>query len=240
MCGRYSMTLPLEAVRQWFPFRGAPNLAPRYNVAPTQEVPILIVRDGKTEVVMARWGLVPSWAKEIGVKPLINARAETVAERPAFRAAFRARRCLVPTDGFYEWQASEKGPKQPYRIRRPDGGLFAMAGIYEVWQPPEGGAPLISFAVLTTDANKTLAPIHTRMPVILDDADRELWLTAGEGDMAKLHALLRPAPDDALEAYPISTRVNRVANDDAEIWEPSEKKPKTKGAKKDPGQMSLL
>jgi putative SOS response-associated peptidase YedK len=220
MCGRYSLTLPPEAVRQWFSFSGQPNLPARYNIAPTQEVPIIRAGPTHPELLIARWGLVPWWSKEIGSKPVINARCEGVEERAAFREAFRERRCLVPADGFFEWQDNDGGPKVPYRICRPDRGLFAMAGIWEQWRDPKSGRRLASFAIMTTRANKVLEPIHDRMPVILDDADRGTWI-APNTDPARLHALLRPAPDGRLTAYTISARVNRVANDDAAIFEPA-------------------
>ena len=220
MCGRYSLTLPPEAVRQWFAFRGQPNVAPRYNIAPTQEVPIIRAAEAGAEMVIARFGLVPSWSKEIGGKPLINARSESVDERPAFRDAFRERRCLVPADGFFEWQVAESGPKIPYRICRKNRGLFAMAGIWEAWTDPASGQRLISFAILTTDANNLLRPIHDRMPVILDDADRARWI-APTSTPEEAKTLLKAPPDDALIAYVISTRVNKVANDDAAILDPA-------------------
>jgi len=220
MCGRYSLTLPPEAVRQWFAYRGHPNVPARYNIAPTQEVPIIRSTAAEPEMVIARWGLVPSWAKEIGTKPLINARAEDIENRPSFRAAFHERRCLVPADGFYEWQIAGAGPKIPYRICRPDRSLFAMAGIYELWREPATKHWLISFAILTTGANKLLAPIHDRMPVILDDADRVAWIAPGAA-AADLKRLLRPAAEGTLTAYAISKRVNQVANDDAAIIEPA-------------------
>ena len=131
---------------------------------------------------MARWGLVPSWAKEIGTKPLINARSETVADKPAFRAAVRRRRCLVPADGFYEWQAREKGPKQPYRILPAGDGLFAMAGIWEIWTDPKSADELVTFAVLTTSANAALSELHDRCPVVLEGDARQIWLETPADD----------------------------------------------------------
>jgi len=202
----------------------SPNLMARYNIAPTQAAAVvrLTPADGGRELVLLRWGLVPSWSKDpaTGASP-INARADTVAAKPSFRAAFRARRCLVPADGFYEWQApvSGKGPKQPYLIRRrasdPAQGTFAFAGLWERWQG--AGQTIESFAIVTTDANATLRPIHHRMPVILDPRDYAAWLDC---DNMRAGDLLRPAPDDALVAVPISTRVNSVANDDPGVIEP--------------------
>jgi len=215
MCGRYTITTPVEALRRAFEFDERPNLAPRYNAAPTQSLPVVRrSAAGRCAIALLRWGLVPSWAKDasIGAR-LINARAEGVAEKPAFRAAFRQRRCLVPADGFFEWQAAPaSGPKQPFHIQAPDRRVFAFAGLWEEWRGPEG--TIETFAIITTDANARLRAIHDRMPVVLDGGAYGAWL-APEAKAADLQALLVPAPDDALIATPVSTRVNRVANDDA-------------------------
>jgi putative SOS response-associated peptidase YedK len=171
---------------------------------------------------MLRWGLIPSWAKEAGIGArMINARAETLADKPAFRAAFRARRCLIAADGFYEWAACGQGPKQPYRIVLRAGGCFAFAGLWESWRDPAqpGQAAVESCTIITTTANCTLQPIHARMPVILDPADFGRWLDPRTA-AADLRALLRPLPDETLTAYPVSTRVNSVANDDLDLLRP--------------------
>ncbi|MFO1189601.1 MAG: SOS response-associated peptidase [Alphaproteobacteria bacterium] len=214
MCGRYSITTPVDALRRAFDIDERPNLAPRYNAAPTQSLPVVRrTRAGRHAIKLLRWGLVPSWAKEasIGAR-LINARAESVADKPAFRAAFRHRRCLVPADGFFEWQADPvSGRKQPFHIHAPDRGVFAFAGLWEEWRGPEGA--IETFAIITTDANRRLGAIHDRMPVVLDGAAYRAWL-APDALAADLQALLVPAPDDTLIATPVSTRVNRVANDD--------------------------
>lgn len=237
MCGRYAITTPPEAMRRIFGYVEQPNFPPRYNVAPTQPVPV--VRrwpDDARHFALLRWGLVPSWAREVGTRPLINARGETVAEKPAFRAAFRRRRCLLPADGFYEWQARPHGspqgnpqgnkarergrtPKQPWFIRRRDGAPMAFAGIWEHWQDPEG-SELESCAIITTAANATLAPIHHRMPVIVPETGWDLWLDPDERTAERARALIAPAPDDLLEAWPVSTRVNSVANDDPDLIRP--------------------
>ncbi len=217
------MTAPIEAIRRIFAVEAVLNLAPRYNIAPTQETPVVrLDQAGGRALAMLRWGLVPSWAKDatIGAK-LINARADTVATKPSFRAAFRQRRCLVPADGFYEWQAGLPGkprpgkPKQPYLIARADKATFAFAGLWEHWR--DGGQVLETFTIITTDANKTLMPIHHRMPVILDPGNYAAWLDPKNKDA---EALLKPAPDDALTAIPISTRVNAVRNDDPSLIAP--------------------
>ena len=229
MCGRYSVTLPVEALARVFGFAERPNLAPRWNLAPTQQAPVVRLRDGGgiedggRRLVMLRWGLVPAWAKDVSMgATLINARAETVAEKPAFRGAFRKRRCLVPADGFYEWKAEGK-VKQPWRIQRPDGAPFAFAGLWESWQPKEAGAaPLESFTIVTTDANATLAPVHHRMPVILTTAEAQArWLDPAAAPDA-LQALLTAAPDDFLTAFRVSTRVNSARVDDAACIAPAE------------------
>ena len=209
MCGRYSLTTPVEGIRRLFGFAELPNLPARYNIAPTQPAPV--VRrggDGRRELALLRWGLVPSWAKDPSIgNRLINARAETVADKPAFRSAFKNRRCLVVADGFYEWRKVGDG-KQPYRITLPDGGPFAFAGLWERWAP--AGEAIESFTIVTTDANPRLRPIHDRMPVILDPADHETWL---EGGAAAL-ALLRPFPGDALAVHAVDRRVNNPRHDD--------------------------
>jgi putative SOS response-associated peptidase YedK len=220
MCGRFLLTSPVDALGQLFLFDERPNLAPRYNVAPSQD--ILIVRrqrnSDRREVVPARWGLVPFWAKDakIGYK-LINARAESVASKPAFREAFqRGRRCLIPADGFYEWQKAARGPKQPWLLRPRGGGPIAFAGLFELWRPV-GQEPLLSCTILTTGANSIVAPLHDRMPVILPSDGFERWLAA---DVDEARGLLAPCPGEVLEAVPVSIRVNSPNNDDPSILGP--------------------
>ncbi|MCW5751296.1 MAG: SOS response-associated peptidase [Alphaproteobacteria bacterium] len=214
MCGRYSITTPVEALARLFWFPERPNLAPRYNMAPTQIAPVVRESEDGRHLALLRWGLVPFWAKDAGIGArLINARAETLSEKPAFRDAFRKRRCILPADGFYEWQAAEGG-KRPHLIRRRDGRPLAFAGLWESWRGGGGAEPLETFTIVTTDANETLRPIHERMPAILEEADFSLWLAA-TSDAARLRALLRPAGKDILEAIEVSTRVNNVRNDDA-------------------------
>ncbi len=204
-------------MRRLFEYAGpARNLAPRYNIAPSQDAPVVRAADdgGARELAMLRWGLIPPWAKEAAIgNRMINARAETAAEKPSFRAAFKKRRCLVPADGFYEWKL-EGTRKQPYRVFLDGGGTLAFAGLWERWRG--GGETIESFAILTTDANPLLAPIHDRMPVILEPAAWPAWLEVEGTPPEALAALLAPAPDDALDAYPVSTRVNSPRNDDAD------------------------
>ena len=207
-------------MRELFGYADEPDFPPRYNIAPSQPVPVVIREAGQRRYLLVRWGLVPSWAKEMPQSLLINARAETISEKPSFRGAFRHRRALMPADGFYEWKAEGKGPKQPWFIRRKDGAPFAMAALWEHWMDPHG-SELDTCAVVTTEANATLAPIHHRMPVILDGKDWDLWLDQAATEK-ELRALLRPAPDDLLEAIPVSTRINRAANDDPSLIERAE------------------
>jgi len=228
MCGRFSLNAAEAELRRLFGYDGpALNLAPRYNIAPTQTTPVVTIgREGHRVLVVMRWGLIPSWAKDmtIGAK-LINARADTVAEKPAFRAAFAKRRCLIPADGFYEWQAVAGKAKQPYRIHQADGAPFAFAGLWEQWQGPE--ARVLTFTIVTTDANDRLRPIHDRMPVLLAPPDYAQWLDpATPAEAAR--ALLRPAPNEALVAEPIGTRINNVRNDDPSCWDPPERQQPSK------------
>lgn len=210
MCGRFTNLLSWREIVELYEITNTgfrPNLAPRYNVAPSQDIPI--VRAGR-ELAVARWGLIPSWAKDakIGWRT-INARAETVAEKPAFRAAFRARRCLVPASGFYEWQTREGGRKQPWYVSGKDGAPLSFAGLWERWDGPGGAVE--SCTIVVTEANDFMRRLHHRMPVILDAADFDAWLD-GQADDGR--ALLRPCPDDRLEAWPVSTHVNKPAHDD--------------------------
>jgi putative SOS response-associated peptidase YedK len=220
MCGRYLLKSPVDALRRAFGFVEQPNLMPRYNIAPTQDAPVVRQRrepKGERTLQMLRWGLIPSWAKDtkMGAK-LINARSESIAEKPSFRSAFRRRRCLVPADGFYEWRA-EGARKQPYLIVRRDREPFAFAGLWERWTPKEGEA-IDSFTIVTTDANALLQPLHVRMPVILAPEDYGRWLDPDAVE-ADLLPLLRPAPEEWLGYAPVSPRVNAASVDDAALIE---------------------
>lgn len=227
MCGRYVIISTPEAIRALFGYAGQPNFPPRYNVAPTQPVPVVRLDGGKRVFALMRWGLLPSWVKDPKTFPLlINARGESVLEKPAFRNAMRRRRCLIPTDGFYEWQAGRAGgPKRPYfvRARREPGGEappLAFAGLYETWTGPNG-EELDTAAIVTTAANRTLAAIHDRMPVFVPREAFDLWLDCDSVEPDVAAALIRPADDGLLEAYEISTAVNRVANDSESLLKPS-------------------
>ena len=212
MCGRYSLEATSEQIVEAFALADAIAIKPRYNIAPTQDIPIVRVSTerGDRRLVMTRWGLSPSWWN--GQRPLINARSETVQKK--FPRAFNGRRCLVPATGFYEWQKLGQA-KQPFHIQRADRGLFAFAGLWDRCPGPDGEM-FEACAILTTTPNKTVEPVHDRMPVILAPAAYAAWLDPGMPDPS----LLAPAPDDLLDAYPVGRRVNRTANDDAACVEP--------------------
>jgi len=218
MCGRFTLSQPAEAIASTFQVTTVPELAPRYNIAPTQLVPTILSEGDCRQFQMLRWGLIPSWAKDasMGAK-LINARAETVAEKPAFRSAFRRRRCLVVADGFYEWQP-QKGKKQPFYFRLQDGQPFAFAGLWETWQAPEG-EKIDSCTLLTTTANSLLRSVHDRMPVILKPEDYNQWLDPQIQEPEQLEPLLQPYSPEAMVAYPVSTKVNNPTNDSPECIE---------------------
>jgi putative SOS response-associated peptidase YedK len=218
MCGRFVIELSPGLVAGFFGLTEIPDLPTRYNVAPTQLVPaIREATDGSRRLSMMRWGLVPSWAKDIG-DGLINARSETVSEKPSFRQTVRRRRCIIPASGFYEWQKVEK-LKVPYYLRMVDSSPMPFAGIWEAWCSPDGQV-LESCAILTTSANAKVAPIHDRMPVILDPAGFSLWLDRQVHEVDKLAGLFVPYPADRLEAYRVTMLVNNPAHDDAECIEP--------------------
>jgi putative SOS response-associated peptidase YedK len=220
MCGRYAITTAPEAIRRLFGYVEQPNFPPRYNVAPTQPIPIVRIEQGARHFALVRWGLIPSWVKDPTTFSLvINARSDNVMTKPAFRNAMRYRRCLIPADGFYEWQSAGAGQKRPFYIRRRDGLPFAFAGLWEVWSGPNG-EEMETAAIVTTDANRVLRPLHGRMPVILPPEAFDMWLDTRNVDADTVSALLVPAPDALLEAYPVSFAVNKHANDDASLIEP--------------------
>lgn len=222
MCGRYTLTVTPDLLRKLFGFDVTPNLQPRFNIAPTQPAPVVRLRqDGTKTLDLLRWGLVPSWSKDLsGGAKLINARGETIAGKPSFRAAFAERRCLVPVDGFYEWR-TEDGVKQPFRIGFRGGAPFAFAGVWESWTAPKeqenAGETVETFSIVTTDANPKIRPIHHRMPVIVAPADYDVWLGGPPTDAQKL---IRPFPPDDMAFYRVTTRVNNVRNDDPDCITP--------------------
>jgi putative SOS response-associated peptidase YedK len=212
MCGRYMFAATPQQVTERFALSVVPpDLPARYNVAPQMHMPV-IVPTSPNRLDIMRWGLVPSWAKDerAGTK-MINARAETVAERPAYRAALRYHRCLVPAGGFYEWRATAHG-KQPYFIHLRDEPLFAFAGLYDVWHGPDG-SELRTYTILTCEANELLAPIHHRMPVMLPRDAEPAWLDPQETRAAAVLPLLQPYSAEAMAAYPVSTAVNSPRNE---------------------------
>jgi len=214
MCGRYSLKTDDIHIRRQFTLKDSPRWVPRYNVAPGQDVPIVRANaEGERKLVFARWGLIPSWSKEPKAEfSTINARAETVAAKPAFRTAFRRRRCLIPADGYYEWAARPGSKiKQPYYIGLRDGGLFAFAGLWERWE--RGETAVESCTIIVTEANELTRPIHGRMPVILPEEDYELWLSADARQAEHLQSLLKPFPSERMRAYPVSTEINNPRND---------------------------
>jgi putative SOS response-associated peptidase YedK len=215
MCGRFTIKSTPGQLRRLLGFVERPNFSPRYNIAPIQPIPIVRVENGARHFTLARWGLTPSWVKDPKkFALLINARAEGITEKPPFRAAIRRRRCFIPADGFYEWRREGK-LKRPYFIRARGGEPMAFAGIWETWIDT-GGGEIDTAAIVTCAANAALAPIHERMPAVIPPEAFDRWLHPDETNVKHACALLKPAPDDYLEAYEVSTRVNKVANDDAE------------------------
>ncbi len=220
MCGRFVLRATPEQLSELFDLPEAPPAAPRFNIAPTQ--PVLAVRSnphtGNRESTFFVWGLVPGWADDPSIgSRMINARAETVAEKPSFRAAYKYRRCLIPADGFYEWQKTKDG-KQPHLIGLADGAPFAFAGLWEHWE--RNGSVIESCTILTTDANEVVASIHNRMPVILDPGDYDEWLSPSIQGGDKLLHLLRPFTAQPMKTYAVSTVVNNPRNEDPACVQP--------------------
>ena len=210
MCGRYTLKTPVDTLVEQFGIDEYPSsITASYNIAPTQEVAAVIAEDEKRKLQMLRWGLIPSWADDPGIgNRMINARAETVSQKPSFRNAFKQRRCLILTDGFYEWKRIQGG-KQPYYIHMKDGSPFAFAGLWETWR---NGQEIRSCTIITTEANELVGGIHNRMPVILPPEDYELWLDPDFEEKKALTSFLRPYPSDVIEAYPVSRRANSPSN----------------------------
>ena len=220
MCGRYTLTAPPDAVKNFFDAEEAHEAPPRFNIAPTQ--PILIAREeqpGVRRLVLARWGLIPGWAKDPSKLSLMfNARSEGAIDKPSFRGAMRHKRCLIPASGFYEWQKRPGTKSQPYLVSPKDGGLIAFAGLWEDWSAPDGGV-METATILTTAANRALRPIHERMPCVVHPDDFAAWLDVRTVDAKEAAALLRPAPDDLFDIAPIGEDVNKTRNDQAAVQE---------------------
>ncbi|HET7384574.1 MAG TPA: SOS response-associated peptidase [Pseudolabrys sp.] len=250
MCGRYAVISAPEAIRALFGYPEQPNFPPRYNVAPTQPIAIVRLMDGKRQFALVRWGLLPSWVKDPkNFTLLINARGESVIDKPAFSAAMKRRRCLIPADGFYEWKAIGTR-KQPYYVRAKSGQPLAFAGLWETWTGPNG-EELETAAIVTTRAKRALADIHERMPVIVPPEAFNLWLDCANVDPETATALISPASESLLDTYEVSTAVNRTANDNPELIEryvapaqaeaaPKADTPRAKRKKTNNGQASLF
>jgi len=217
MCGRFTSFLSPELLENTFGVQAPPDIFPRYNIAPTQQV--WIIREAATggrHLSPARWGLVPHWAKDLSIgSKMINARCETVHEKPAFRQAIHSRRCIVPASGFFEWSATPTG-KIPHYVTMRDSSPLALAGIWESWKTAEGESSE-TFAILTTAANSLLVPIHDRMPVLLHLTEYELWLDRSENNPQKLQRLYQPYPAELLQEWEVSTMVNSPAQETSEI-----------------------
>ncbi|MGH6736385.1 MAG: SOS response-associated peptidase [Methyloceanibacter sp.] len=220
MCSRYNLTTPPEAVRAYFGYADTPNFPARYNIAPTQPIPVVCRdREGGRRFRLMRWGLLPRFVKDPKKFPtLINARSEEALVKPSFRNAMRWRRCLVPADGFYEW-TGPKGKRRPFLLRPREPGLIAFAGLYERWRDPEGGE-VDTVAILTCPANRTVAALHDRMPVVLPPEQFEAWLDVNDVKPEDAAALLAPAPDNLFEAIELHPKINDSRKDEPGIQEP--------------------
>lgn len=246
MCGRFALTTTEEELRRVFAYEGVPrNLAPRWNIAPTQDVPVIRLVHGTRQLDLLKWGLVPYWAEDPSIgSRMINARGETVADKPAFRQAYKSRRCLVPADAFYEWP--EHGDdKRPILFRRRDGAPFAFAGLWEKWVP-QGGGVLETFTIVNCAAGPFMARVHSRTPVVVAPPDYAAWLDPA----IEPHRLIPPPPDDFFVTTRVSTYVNKTANDDSNCFTPApgeppalpepSPKPKKKAKPADERQQSLF
>lgn len=217
MCGRYNL-IHTQHLAKRFNVKQAPkDLKPNYNVAPGQQLPIIVNHGNGNEIEFAKWGLIPVWAKDVNIGyKMINARAETLEEKSTWKRPFHKQRCIVPASGFYEWRKFGK-EKQPFCIHVPSADLVGFAGLYDIWKDAEG-YPIISYTIITTTANKLVEPIHDRMPVILSPEAEDAWLDPAANDnIGFLEQLLRPYPHNQMNAYPISTEVNKPQNNNVEI-----------------------
>ncbi|NDJ76944.1 MAG: SOS response-associated peptidase [Chloroflexi bacterium] len=223
MCGRFTLTeVDPDLVAQTFSLESAPELPPRFNIAPTQNVAVIVrdVDSGRNQFMLMRWGLIPHWSKDPSIgSRMINARGETVHEKPSFRTPLKRQRCLVVADGFYEWQKQDSGPKVPMYITLKGHALFAFAGLWDRWIEPESGDPLFTCTIITTAPNELVAPIHNRMPVILARESYDHWLNPSYTDPVQLLPLLTAYPADEMDYYPVSRKVNKPINDGPDLIE---------------------
>jgi putative SOS response-associated peptidase YedK len=223
MCGRYKLSRRKQLVEEYFDAVSEPDWSPRYNIAPTQPIPVIRQhpKEPIRQLSVMRWGLIPSWSKDpSAAASMINARSETASTKPAFRDPMRFRRCLIPADGFYEWARTGKA-KQPYCFEVNGGELFAFAGLWDRWKSPDG-TWIKTCSILTTNPNAVTAPVHDRMPVILDADAYELWLDPGMTNVGAASDLLKPYDARLMRCYPVSTRINSVGNDDEQCSTPGE------------------
>ncbi|MFW5967427.1 MAG: SOS response-associated peptidase [Persicimonas sp.] len=223
MCGRFTLATSPEEIARLFDLASAPDLQARYNIAPTQSVPVcrVLEDDNERRLDELRWGLVPFWADDPSIgNRMINARSETAASKPAYRVAFRRRRCLIPATGFYEWQKQDDG-KQPYLFRRQDQKPFALAGLWESWSADDGAERLETFTILTRDADELVAPIHARMPVIATPSLFDVWLDPGNRQVEVLEELLEQPTPPGFESFAVGREVNNPRNDHPGLIEPS-------------------
>ena len=220
MCGRYTMAVPADTIRRLFELGEVPDLPPRYNIAPSQMIPAVVQpQGGPRQFRVLKWGLVPFWAKDPSIgNRMINARSESAGEKPAFRAAMKYRRCLLPADGFYEWKKTPSG-KQPLYVQRADGELFALGGLWESWESPQGEV-IDSATILTTTSNALLREVHDRMPVIIPREHFGRWLDPARHDPAELVDLLQPYPPERMKMTPVSRTVNSPVNETPECVRP--------------------
>jgi len=219
MCGRFVLIANPDVIQTAFDLTTMPaSLSARYNIAPTQPVAV-ITNEHPDELTFYKWGLIPSWSKDMtAASKLINARSESAAEKPSFRSAFKRRRCIIPSDGYYEWQ-QRAGEKIPMFIHMKNRAVFGLAGLWEVWHSPDG-SEVRTCTILTTDANDFMQTIHNRMPVILHKEDYPLWLSSDEEPTPVLQALMQPYSGDDLTAYAVSKMVNKPVNDSPELIQP--------------------
>ncbi len=222
MCGRFTNKAKPKEIEKEFSvkIKDKQLFAPRFNIAPTQNIPVILEASGERIIDSLRWGLIPSWSKDDSfASKLINARAETLSEKASFKNAFKKQRCIIPASGFYEWQKASKGAKQPFYFYLKEKDVFGFAGLYENWLDKDSGEQIETFTIITTEANEVLKPVHDRMPVILKAKDYDQWLDAKENDIDNLQKLLAPFPANKMDSYKVSKNVNSPSNDSADLIE---------------------